>query len=103
MYRFGCILGYGLGNGLGCGLGYGLGCGLWYELGCGLGYGLSHGLGYGLGYGLELGLRLYGRSRNSDREPLGSGNSDQKPWNYQHCYYQHLWAVIQKVGNSDEW
>ena len=40
---------------------------------------------------------------NSDREPLGSVNSDQKPRNYQHCYYQHLCLVIPKVGNSDDW
>ena len=40
-----------------------------------------------LGLGLELGLS--GRNGNSDREPLRSGNSDQKPRNY-----QHLWVVI---------
>ena len=64
-------------------------------------YGLGLGLGYGLGYGLGLGLS--GRRGNSDREPLGSGNSDQKPRSCQHCYYQHLWVVIPKVGNSDDW
>ena len=55
-------------------------------------------MGYALGYGLglELGFGLSGRSGNYDREPLGSGN-------YQHCYYQHLWVLIQKVGNSDDW
>ena len=52
----------------------------------------------GLALGLELGLGLSGRSRNSDRELLGSENSNQKPRNY-----QHLWVVIPKVGNSDDW
>ena len=56
-----------------------------------------------LGLGLSLELGLCGGSGNSDREPLGSGNSAQKPLNYQHCYYQHLWVVIPKVGNSDDW
>ena len=56
-----------------------------------------------VGLALELGLGLSGRSRNSDRELLGSGNSNQKPRNYQHCCYQHLWVVIPKVGNSDDW
>ena len=74
-----------------------------------LGYGSRYGLAYGLDLelalasALELGLGLSGRSGNSDREPLGSGNSDQKPRNYQRCYYQHLWVVIPKVGNSDDW
>ena len=42
---------------------------------------------YWLGYGLELGLS--GRSGNSYKEPLGSGNSDQRPPKYQNCYCQH--------------
>ena len=64
-------------------------------------------MGYGLGYGLELGLGLAleiglcGGSGNSDREPLGSRNSAQKPRNYQHSYHQHLWVVIPEVGNSE--
>ena len=49
--------------------------------------------GLGLGLALGLGLRLSG----------GSGNSDKKPRNYRHCYYQHLWVVIPIVGNSANW
>ena len=45
-------------------------------------------------FGLGLGLGLSGRSGYSDREPLGSGNCDQKPRNYQYCYYQDLWVRI---------
>ena len=69
----------------------------------GLGLGIGLGLTFGLELALELGIGLSGRSRNSDRKPLGNANSDQKPRNYQHCYYQHIWVVIPKVGNSDDW
>ena len=62
------------------GLGYRLGYGL------GLGYGLRYGLELAFGFGLVLELGLCGGNGNSDREPLGSGNSAQKPRNYQHCY-----------------
>ena len=44
------------------------------------------GLGFRLRLGLGLGLGLSGGSLNSDREPLGNGNFDQKPRNYQHRY-----------------
>ena len=61
---------------------------------------LGSGLGFELRFKLGLGSGLSDGSGNSDREPLANGNSDQKPRNCQHCYYQHLWLLIPKVGNS---
>ena len=51
------------------------------------------GIASGLRLSLNLGLGLSG----------GSGNSEQITLNNQRCYNQHLWVLIPKVGNSDNW
>ena len=74
---------------------------VWVRNGLGIGLGLTLGVILRIRIKVRVRVRvrvgLSGRNGNYDRETLGSGNSDQKPRNY-----QHLWVLIPKVGNSDD-